>query len=151
MRLTRHTDFALRLLMDLAERERHGGEDQRVSIADVATDQDISRTHLMKITSELAHAGFITATPGRGGGIQLARQPEDISLGAIYRVMEGQCALVDCDGCRLIDRCRLTRVLNEALLAFEHVLDRYTLADALKEPHELAWAGLREHGRAGVE
>jgi hypothetical protein len=45
MQLTRHTDYALRLLIYLA-----GQGERRASIAEVAADQEISRTHLMKIT-----------------------------------------------------------------------------------------------------
>lgn len=62
MQLTRHADYALRLLIQLA-----GQPGQRVSIATVAQDQDISRSHLMKVANELAHAGFIEAVRGRGG------------------------------------------------------------------------------------
>lgn len=128
MQLTRHTDYALRLLLHLADR---GGE--RVSIAEVAAEQDISRTHLMKIASELARAGFIETTRGRGGGIRLARDPGEINLGAVYRVMEGRCGLVDCTGCRLIRSCRLPGVLEQALDAFVEVLDGRTLADAYRK------------------
>jgi Rrf2 family nitric oxide-sensitive transcriptional repressor len=127
MQLTRHTDYALRLLMHLAE-----GEDGRTSIADVAGEQEISRTHLMKIASELARGGFIAATRGRGGGIRLARAPEEINLGAVVRLMEGHCKLVDCTGCRLARNCRLPGVLDEALDAFLKVLDSHTLGDALR-------------------
>jgi len=51
MQLTRHTDYALRLLIYLA-----GIGDQRSQIATVAEAQEISRTHLMKIANELARA-----------------------------------------------------------------------------------------------
>lgn len=127
MQLTRHTDYALRLLMHLAE-----GEDGRTSIADVASGQDISRTHLMKIASELARGGFIAATRGRGGGIRLARRPEEINLGAVVRLMEGNCKLVDCAGCKLVRHCRLPGVLDQALDAFLTVLDNHSLGDALR-------------------
>jgi Rrf2 family nitric oxide-sensitive transcriptional repressor len=83
MQLTRHTDYALRLLIHLA-----GNTGARVQIADVARDQAISRTHLMKIANKLARAGFIDAVRGRGGGIRLGRAPEDIILGEVIRLME---------------------------------------------------------------
>lgn len=127
MQLTRHTDYALRLLMHLAARG-----DERLSIADVAAAQDISRTHLMKIASELARGGFIEATRGRGGGIRLSREPEDINLGAVYRLMEGRCSLVDCGGCKLARNCRLPGVLDDAMEAFVGVLDKHSLSDAVR-------------------
>jgi Rrf2 family nitric oxide-sensitive transcriptional repressor len=126
MQLTRHTDYALRLLIDLA---RQDGE--RMSIATVAQAQAISRTHLMKIANQLAHAGFIEAARGRNGGIRLSRKPEEINIGAVIAAMEPGCGLISCAGCRLVGHCRLPVVLDEALRAFNATLARYTLADVL--------------------
>ena len=113
MRLTRHTDYALRLLIYLA-----GRDETRVQIAEVADAQAISRTHLMKIANDLARAGFIDAQRGRGGGIRLGRDPQDINLGQIVRTMEPGCTLVDCTACRLLRRCNLPGVLDQASSAF---------------------------------
>jgi Rrf2 family nitric oxide-sensitive transcriptional repressor len=124
MQLTRHTDYALRLLIFLA-----GISDRRASIAEVAEAQAVSRTHLMKIANALVHAGFVEATRGRGGGIRLARDPQEINIGAVIRAMEPGCALVDCSGCRLIRRCGLPGMLDEATTAFHAVLAKYSLAD----------------------
>lgn len=129
MQLTRHTDYALRLLIHLASL----AEGERVSIADVAAAQDISRTHLMKIANLLAHAGFIAAARGRGGGIELALTPERINLGAVVRTTEPGTPLVDCRGCHLLPLCKLPGILKQACTAFHGVLDRYTLADLLRE------------------
>ncbi|MFW2853909.1 RrF2 family transcriptional regulator [Sphingomonas sp. TX0543] len=128
MQLTRHTDYALRLLIYLA-----GIGDQRAQIAAVAEAQAISRTHLMKIANELARAGFIDATRGRGGGIRLARPPGEINLGAVIRAMEPPCPMVDCTSCRLVRRCSLPGVLDQASSAFRAVLERYSLADIVRE------------------
>ncbi len=128
MQLTRHTDYALRLLIYLA-----GAGEGRVQIAAVAEAQAISRTHLMKIANELARAGFIDAARGRGGGIRLARDPEEINLGAVIRTTEPPCPMVDCSACRLIRRCSLPGVLEQAESAFRAVLDRFSLADIIRE------------------
>ena len=126
MQLTRHTDYALRLLIFLA-----GIADRRASIAEVAEAQAVSRTHLMKIANALAHAGFLEATRGRGGGIQLARDPRDINIGAVIAAMEPGCGLVSCVGCRLVGRCSLPSVLDEAMRAFNATLAKYSLADVI--------------------
>lgn len=129
MQLTRHTDYALRLLIYLA-----GLGEERSQIAVVAEEQDISRTHLMKIANELSRAGFIAAARGRGGGIRLARPPAQINLGEVIEAMEPSCPLVDCGACRLVMRCSLPGVLDEAEQAFRDVLARYTLADVCRSP-----------------
>ena len=128
MQLTRHTDYALRLLIFLA-----GISERRASIAEVAEAQAISRTHLMKIANGLARAGFLEATRGRGGGIRLAREPRAITIGAVIQAMEPGCGLIDCTGCRLIGHCGLPRMLDEATAAFQKVLAGHTLADVLAE------------------
>ena len=129
MQLTRHTDYALRLLIYLA-----GIGDQRSQIATVAEAQEISRTHLMKIANELARAGFIAAVRGRGGGIRLARPASEINLGAVIDAMEPPCPLVDCGSCKLVRRCSLPGVLDEADRAFRAVLASHTLADICRVP-----------------
>ena len=128
MQLTRHTDYALRLLIyltDIGER--------RASIAEVAQAQAISRTHLMKIANALAHGGFIDASRGRGGGIRLARPAGEINLGEVVRATEPGCGLVDCTGCRLVRRCNLPGIFDRALGAFNDVLAQYSLAELVRE------------------
>lgn len=124
MQLTRHTDYALRLLIHLAAHE-----DARLSIAEVAEAQGISRTHLMKIANLLARHDFLKAVRGRGGGIRLARPAEEINLAEVVRATERSCALIDCTGCQLIALCKLPGVLNAAAEAFYAVLATRTLAD----------------------
>jgi Rrf2 family transcriptional regulator, nitric oxide-sensitive transcriptional repressor len=128
MQLTRHSDYALRLLIHLG---RTG--DRLVSIASVAAEQDISATHLMKIANGLAHAGMLQAVRGRHGGVRLARDPASINLGAVLDVTEPRCPMVDCTGCRLARGCDLPGVLDEARRAFMDVVRRYTLADVLRQ------------------
>lgn len=123
MQLTRHSDYALRLLIHLAE---HGG---RLSIADVAEAQGISRTHLMKIANELAHHGIIKAVRGRNGGICLGRPAEEIRIGEVIRLMEPQCPMVECGTCRLNRRCTLPAALAKAMASFYRTLEDYSLAD----------------------
>lgn len=129
MQLTRHADYALRLLVHLA-----GVGGARLQIADVAAAQAISRTHLMKIANELARGGFIEAMRGRGGGVWLARDPADIRLGDVVRAMEPCGPMVDCTSCRLAGGCGLPAVLHKAASAFHAVLDDFTLADILDRP-----------------
>ncbi|MAC56716.1 MAG: Rrf2 family transcriptional regulator [Novosphingobium sp.] len=124
MQLTRHTDLALRLLIRLADI----GE-ERATIAEVAKDQAVPRSHLMKIANDLAHAGFIDAARGRSGGIRLARPADQIRIGDVVAAMEPHCEMVRCSECRLVRRCVLPRHLDRALEAFHAVLNEQTLAD----------------------
>jgi len=118
MQLTRHTDFALRLLIHLAT-----DPGERVQIADVAKMHGISRTHLMKVANHLSHLGFIETVRGRGGGIRLARDPAEINLADVVCSTEPGTTLVQCGGCGLLaDGCRLPRIFAEGFAAFRDVL-----------------------------
>jgi Rrf2 family nitric oxide-sensitive transcriptional repressor len=134
MRLTLHTDFALRVLIYLALRR-----DRRVSIREIAQAHRISENHLVKVVHNLGRGGFVETTRGKGGGLRLGRAPDEINVGEVVRFTEDDLALVACfqadgPGCALIDACRLQRLIGEALQAFLAVLDGKTLADLVGGP-----------------
>ncbi len=136
MRLTRYTDYSLRVLIYLAVRPDGFGTIQAVAEA-----YDISRNHLMKVVQELNRRGYIDTVRGKGGGMRLRLPPAKINVGRVVRDMENDMVLVECFGpdnrCVITPECMLKNVLSEALSAFLAVLDRYTLADLVAEPEPL--------------
>lgn len=126
MRLTRFSDYAVRVMLFLAAHP-----DRLCSIAEIATAYDISQNHLMKVVSDLAGSGYIQSLRGRSGGIRLARPAGEINIGKLIRHTEGQIDLVGCAECKLAGACHLPGPLDLALQAFFGVLERYTLADVL--------------------
>lgn len=130
MRLTHMTDYAMRLLIYLAQRP-----ERLCTIAEVAGSYAISEAHLTKITHQLGLAGWIATTRGKGGGMRLAREPQDIVLGAVVRTTEPDFFIVECfstgNSCLLTGNCKLTGVMDGALRSFMQYLDQHTLADIL--------------------
>lgn len=130
MRLTFHTDYALRMLLYLGTRPN-----QTVTISAVADAYGVSKNHLMKVATHLVSGGYVIATRGNGGGLRLAQKPEDIVIGEVVRHTENDFDLVGCfegsGGCRIEPACLLRTSLRKALDAFFRVLDDYTLADLL--------------------
>jgi len=128
MRLTTMTDYALRLLMYVAQHP-----DRLCTIAEVATAYGISEAHLMKITHQLGLAGYIETVRGKGGGMRLAKPAAEINLGAVVRSVEADFMLVECmatgSNCALTGHCKLTGIFSVALQRFLAHLDRYSLAD----------------------
>ena len=133
MRLTSHTDYALRMLIYMAARP-----DGLCTVNDVAEAYGLSRNHLVKVAQTLRDIGFVETTRGRAGGIRLAKAPEAIGIGALVRATEAEFALAECmqaqggDCCAISPACRLKGMLHEALAAFLAVLDKYTLADVVR-------------------
>jgi Rrf2 family nitric oxide-sensitive transcriptional repressor len=137
MRLTVYSDYSLRVLMYLA---LHA--DRRPTIAEIAKSYGISKNHLMKVVYELGVAGYVETVRGKNGGLRLARPPAAIGLGEIVRHTEPDMALVPCfdaaaTPCVISPACTLRRALHEATTAFLAVLDRYTLADLVRNPGSL--------------
>lgn len=132
MRLTRYTDYAMRVLLHLAARD-----DGLASIGEIARLYDISQNHLMKVVQDLGKAGFVRTVRGRGGGIALALPADRIVVGQVVRHTEDGFQMVDCDNCVIAPACSLPRVLNEATAAFIAVLDKYTLADLMDRRHQM--------------
>ena len=143
MRLTLHTDYALRTLVYLGVHN-----DRLTSIREVAGVYGISENHLVKIIHRLGQAGFIETIRGRNGGLRLGKPAASILIGDVVRHTEEDMALVSCmlpgghakadaKPCLLADCCQLRGVLGEALDSFIAVLDRYTLADVITDRERL--------------
>jgi len=132
MQLNRFTDYALRVMMHLAT-----ANGRLMSTREIAAIHDAKYNHLAKVTQWLANEGYIETIRGRSGGITLARQPDQISIGTLVRKLESQTALVECmredrGNCRLAAACGLAVVLKDAEESFFKTLDQVTLADVLK-------------------
>lgn len=139
MRLSLHTDYALRTLMYLAVQDGHA------SIGAIAEAYGISKNHLMKIAPRLVAEGFLEAVRGRSGGIRLARPPEAINIGAVARAMEETGGFVECfnaatNSCVITPACALRPILAGGLEAFFAHLDGFTLADIIGDTN-----GLQNH------
>lgn len=139
MRLTNYTDYSLRVLIYLALKDRN----ELSNIKEIADFYQISKNHLMKVSYELGKLEIIETVRGRNGGIRLAIEPEEINIGSIVRKTEDDFYLVECfneaqDHCIISPVCGLKPVLNEALEAYFHVLDQYSLADIVHNKDILA-------------
>ncbi|MGV8996118.1 MAG: RrF2 family transcriptional regulator [Parvibaculaceae bacterium] len=137
MRVTLHTDYALRMLMLLALEP-----DKLHTIEEISTRYDISRNHLMKVTQTLVQSGFVESVRGRNGGLRLGKDPAVINIGSVVRATEDGFNLVECfsaedNYCLISSACGLRGPLEEALGAFLAVLDRYNLAALMENPGRL--------------
>ncbi len=132
MRLTAYTDYALRVLMQVAMKE---GELVRVS--EIADAYGISHNHLTKVVHNLGSLGFLSTVQGRNGGMRLARPSDQITVGQVVREFEPDFRLVECfdpgaSDCRVQRACVLKNAFGDALELFLGRLDRVTVADLVK-------------------
>ena len=130
MRLTRFTDYSLRVLIYLGQ-----NNENRVTIHEISEAYGISKNHLMKVVSNLTRLQLVIAQRGPGGGIRLNRLPEDISLNEVVINTEknlDQEEISACPGTGEVSAdTRLGSYLQHALKAYLEALGRFTLADVL--------------------
>ena len=131
MQLSLHSDYALRVLMALVSAER------QLSVDEIARRYGISRNHLAKVAQRLQSEGFVTTLRGRGGGMRLARPPEEIVVGDVVRRFERLESFVSCfasgGGCVVDGVCALKPALSGAVEAFLAHLDAYRLTDLVPD------------------
>lgn len=129
MRLTTKTNLAARVLMACAFNR---GKTLRTS--EIAQVSNASLNHLLQVVNGLQAHGFIETLRGRHGGLRLARAPEQISMGSVFRVFEAGLPFAECfdattNTCPLAGDCRLRGYIARAVEAFYHELDMVTLED----------------------
>ena len=132
MRLTKQTNYAVRMLMYCA-----ANEGRLSRIPEIARAYSVSELFLFKILQPLNKAGLVETVRGRNGGVRLGRAADKITLFDVVRVTEDSFAMAECfeDGaveCPLVDSCGLNAALRKALNAFFDVLADYTIDDLVK-------------------
>jgi Rrf2 family nitric oxide-sensitive transcriptional repressor len=135
MRLSLHTDYALRTLLLLAVRPG------RASVAQVADFYRISKDHVAKVVQSLARLGYVRSIRGVGGGIELAKKPGEIRIGHVIRDCEGSMHLLDCVAveniCVIQPGCKLRGVLAHAEKLQMDYLDSVLLAHIVAPERQL--------------
>ena len=134
MRLTKFTDYSLRVMLHAAALDK----DDLTTIEETSNIYGISRAHLTKVVLLLIQTGCLEGVRGRSGGFRLAMHPDQINLGDVIRKTEPDFALAECfmpgNACRITPGCKLPNVMNEALANFISTFDAYTLGDMLVAP-----------------
>lgn len=138
VQLTQYTDYGLRVLIALAVSP--GG---RSTVSDVSRAYGISRNHLVKVVGRLAALGYVETIRGKGGGMRLARLPQQIVFGDVVRKLESELGVVEClerggGHCVITPACQLKGVLGKATEKFLAELDAHTLAEVLPHRRPLA-------------
>lgn len=137
MRVTTFTDYAFRVLMYLALQD-----ERRATVDEIAHAYGISANHLTKVVHQLGRSGWVHTARGKGGGLALGRPAEQIRLGDVARLCEGDidpagCLVNDPKPCRIAGTCHLTGILSRAFRTFYDELNQYTLADLVRQPEAL--------------
>jgi Rrf2 family protein len=86
VKVSAKTEYACIAMLELAASYPSG---EPVRIRTIAEEHGVPSRFLVQILLQLKGAGLVTSTRGAAGGYQLARPPEEISLGEVMNVTEG--------------------------------------------------------------
>lgn len=140
MRLSKRGEYGLRAIIALAEPAENSDVPQMMQIKEISIQEQISPKFLEQILLTLKNAGLLHSKMGVGGGYYLARPAREITLGQIFRVLDGPVAPVKCVsqmayepcGCPDEETCGLRLVMGDVRNAIADILDHTSLADVTK-------------------
>lgn len=137
MRVTKFTDYTLRVLIYLACKPNGN----LTTVSQLAEAYSISVHHVRMVVHKLGQSGYIDSVQGKGGGIKLAQKPDKILIGEVVRKTEKDFFIVECFSpqgqCPIVKACKLQHILEDALKAFLDTLNQYTLADITDNKHSI--------------
>ena len=131
MKLSTRSRYGARILVDLARHKDQGP----VQIGEISKRQDISVKYLEQLIRPLKQANLVTSVRGPKGGHLLAENPENISLGQVVRLFEGQIDLVECisfpEKCPMSDDCQVRLAWRDATEVLYEKLDATSISDLM--------------------
>lgn len=132
--LSKKTKYGLKALRYLAAQP----DSQPVLIAEIAKSESISQKFLESILLDLKKNGILGSKKGKGGGYYLRKSPEDVSMAAVIRILEGPIAWLPCvslnyyekcNDCESEDACSLNHMMIEVRDSMLSVLENKSLED----------------------
>jgi Rrf2 family protein len=133
MKISNKTDYALRTLFFLADNYSAGP----VPISELARKNVVPKRFLEHILLDLKSQGWVSSRPGKNGGYQLSKRPDQISMGKVVRLFDGLLAPIHCVSinryrpCPLESRCRFRYVFLQVRNQTAESMDRATLASVV--------------------
>ncbi|MCM1244205.1 MAG: Rrf2 family transcriptional regulator [Roseburia sp.] len=136
MKISTKGRYGLRAVIDIAIH----GENDPVSLSDIAIRQDISISYLEQLIAKLKKAHIVTSVRGAKGGYSLAAPMNKISVGEILRALEGNLSPVNCsevtengNPCKESEQCITKIVWRRISDSINNAVDNLMLSDLLEE------------------
>ncbi len=141
MRLSKRGEYGLRAMIFIASaQQHHHPENGLVQIKDISEKENIPAKYLEQILLTLKNAGLLHSKMGIGGGYYIGKPASEITLGQIFRVLDGPLAPIRCVshmayepcGCPDEATCGLRLTMLDVRNAIANILDFTSLADVVK-------------------
>lgn len=99
--LSKKTKYGIKALTFLARQENRAP----VQIATISKSENISLKFLESILLQLRKSGLLASKKGKGGGYYLVKNPDEIPMTTIMRVLEGPISMVPCVSLNFYEKC----------------------------------------------
>ena len=99
--LSKKTKYGLKALTFLASQKKQAP----VQIAEVAKQENISQKFLESILLSLRKTGFLGSKKGKGGGYYLIKDPQEVLMTDVMRILEGPISMVPCVSLNFYEKC----------------------------------------------
>jgi len=136
MKLSTKGRYGLRAMFELALNYEKGP----VSLHSISKRQDISLNYLEQLFSQLKKANLVKSVRGKQGGYFIEKPPNEIFVGDILNVLEGELAPTECvrdldkdENCSYADYCVTRTIYNEIKKSIHKVVYSISLQDMLDE------------------
>jgi Rrf2 family protein len=142
MKLSLRGEYALRSLLVLG---LHYDEENVVSAQTISAEQNVPKRFIEQILNDLKTAGIIRTKRGVLGGYRLAKPPDQITIAAVVRHIEGALAPVSCvsenfyEKCTCPDeaRCAIRSVMKEIRDALVRIAEQVTIEELCQRARRL--------------
>lgn len=129
MKLTTKGRYGLMAIEVLKENYGKGP----ISIKAIAEEKNISEAYLEQLFSLMKKEGIVKSIRGSKGGYQLAKEPSEITIGAVLRSLEGDTQLACCDGddyiCEDVETCGMKNVLHRIESEFTKITNSIKVSE----------------------
>ena len=136
--ISKKTKYGLKALSHIAKQQAN--DQPMVQISSISEHETIPRKFLESILLELRKAGFLGSQKGKGGGYYLLKDPKDIAIADVYRILEGPIAPVPCvslnfyekcDDCEDETKCSVHQIMIQIRDASLGIYNNTTVADLI--------------------
>jgi Rrf2 family protein len=133
VKLSTRSRYGTRLLIDIAS----NSNGSPVPVSEISRRIGVSVKYLEQLIRPLKKANYLESVRGPKGGHMLAKQPSDITLGEVVRLLEGGISLTECidspEVCNFSDNCNVRKVWEKATESMLGILDTITVEDLRHE------------------
>jgi Rrf2 family protein len=99
--LSKRAKYGIKALIFIARRE----EKSPVTIGEIATNENISQKFLESILLTLRKSGVLNSKKGKGGGYYLIKEPAEVPMTDIIRILEGPISMLPCVSLNYYEKC----------------------------------------------